>query len=152
MTIRPHYFSWDKETGKVTPFDSSADTFALAQEFDKNRKVDDTYIGPYNISTVFLVIDHNWMTGKPQLFETLVFGPMKGEIMLRYATAEDAQYGHDQVVEEVRELVAGIEKIGDSRRRLKAYLKHVTSKQVEDICQWIIKMRRLNGETVGLLL
>lgn len=43
------------------------------EEHDKDRKVGDTRVGPYWVSTVFLGLDHNWGEGPPLLFETMVF-------------------------------------------------------------------------------
>ncbi len=52
----------------------------------------------YRVSTVFLGLDHNFMGGKPLLFETMVFGS-DGELdMKRYATWKEAETGHKIMV------------------------------------------------------
>jgi hypothetical protein len=61
------------------------------------------------VSTVFLGLDHNWDNiihggdGPPVLFETMVFwdGPLGGEGK-RYATWEEADRGHEDLVWKVR--------------------------------------------------
>jgi hypothetical protein len=52
------------------------------------------------ISTIFLVIDHNWdSSGKPILFESMCFGPnSKERETLRYSTKKEAEFGHDAMV------------------------------------------------------
>lgn len=61
------------------------------------------------VSTVFLGVDHSWVeNGPPILFETMVFDPRKPRLdqwledyTRRYATWEEAEAGHKEVVEEV---------------------------------------------------
>src|SRR5215469_5778666 len=38
-----------------------------------DRRVDETFIGKYRVSTVFLGLDHRFGKGKPILFETMIF-------------------------------------------------------------------------------
>lgn len=59
------------------------------------RRVDETYIGPYHISTVFLGLDHGFGEQEPQIFETMIFGDPLDEPMERYRTWEEAMVGHD---------------------------------------------------------
>jgi hypothetical protein len=62
------------------------------------------------VSTVFLGSDHSWKPGsQPILFETMVFDESKGlgnmcleDYTRRYATWEEAEVGHSEVVEEVK--------------------------------------------------
>lgn len=65
--------------------------------------------GETRVSTVFLGLDHNFSdAGPPLLFETMVFSiytAINGETR-RYATWEDAETGHDQVVAWVIEQLA----------------------------------------------
>lgn len=82
-----------------------------ARQFDPafNRRVASTHIDADGskawVSTVFLVIDHNFMErGKPLLFETMVFGDSmrgdtKDEFTRRYSTWDDAVTGHKQIVD-----------------------------------------------------
>ena len=70
------------------------------------RRVDQTQVGDYWVSTVFLGIDHNWLGGgKPLLFETMVFISERksakdwGELdMDRYSTWKEAEEGHKEMV------------------------------------------------------
>ena len=57
------------------------------------------------VSTVFLSLDHNhWNDGPPLLFETLVFGGPEDGYMLRYSTWGEAEHGHMQTCERIRNL------------------------------------------------
>lgn len=51
-------------------------------------------ISTCRVSTVFLGLDHNFGSGPPHIFETMVFdGPMNGETN-QYSTWEEAEAGH----------------------------------------------------------
>lgn len=50
------------------------------------------------VSTVFLGMDHNYMGGKPILFETMIFGGEHDEYQERYSTWEEAEEGHDKAI------------------------------------------------------
>lgn len=57
----------------------------------------------YTVSTVFLVLDHNYGDGPPILYETMVFGPDGTDpVCRRYRTREDASRGHDEEVSALR--------------------------------------------------
>jgi hypothetical protein len=52
---------------------------------------------------VFLGVDHNFFDeGEPVLFETMVFGGKYDEEQERYITYEQAEQGHAQWVEKVK--------------------------------------------------
>lgn len=74
---------------------------------EKNdRVVAKTTIGESRVSTVFLGLDHRFGEGPPQIFETLVFGGPLADEMERYATWEEAEAGHQRMVERVKEKAA----------------------------------------------
>ena len=51
------------------------------------------------VSTVWLGINHNWTgSGRPIIFETMVFGGPIDQEMWRYATEQEAVAGHREVV------------------------------------------------------
>ena len=67
-----------------------------------NRKVDNTELpNDVQVSTVFLGLDHSF-GGKPLLFETMVFGGKFDQDMTRYATWDEAQIGHNKMVEKAK--------------------------------------------------
>lgn len=97
------------------------DLLSWAQWIESHeRHVDSTTIGKFEVSTVFLGLDHNFFTGsdKPILFETMVFKlprPSTKEIMAgadcshrydniqeRYHTWEEAQAGHLKIVARIK--------------------------------------------------
>lgn len=51
------------------------------------------------VSTVFLGLDHNWNDGKPILFETMIFGGKHDQEQRRYCTYEEAEQGHEDIVD-----------------------------------------------------
>lgn len=55
------------------------------------------------VSTVFIGIGHQFGEGKPLLFETMVFGGPMDSYQERYATWGGAEYGHEKIVEKVKE-------------------------------------------------
>jgi hypothetical protein len=71
------------------------------------RIVGKTVVGDYEVSTVFLGLDHSFGGGVPILYETIIFGPDDAQSdMWRYATAEEAREGHERVVAALAERVA----------------------------------------------
>jgi len=61
-------------------------------------------VGPYEISTIFLAMDHNWLGGTPLLFETMIFGGFEHDDELslkqwRCATWGEAEQQHAHAVE-----------------------------------------------------
>ena len=68
-----------------------------------NRTVARTKIGPAEVSTVFLGLDHNFTDeGPPVLFETMVFGGSQDQQQERYCTWEEAEAGHAKMVKRVK--------------------------------------------------
>ena len=67
-----------------------------------SRRVRQDYFDAIRISTVFLGLDHSFgMDGPPVLFETMVFvGPLHEE-MDRYSTWDEAEAGHNRMMERV---------------------------------------------------
>lgn len=77
-----------------------------ARWFDNNdnRRIALNELGNgVEVSTVFLGIEPSFETGKPLLFETMVFGGPLDRECDHYATLEQARLGHDRMVEHVRE-------------------------------------------------
>ena len=66
------------------------------------RRVKHTKFGKVNVSTVFLGIDHSFGGATPMLFETMVFGGPLDQEQDRYSNWEDAEKGHDAMVERVK--------------------------------------------------
>lgn len=70
-----------------------------------NRTVARTETTNGIVSTVFLGINCNWSdTGKPILFETMVFDGLFDGDYQRYSTWEEAEEGHTRKVKYVTEL------------------------------------------------
>jgi hypothetical protein len=74
-----------------------SETFHLQPAED--RRVALTLFPGVRVSTVFLGIDHRFdLEGPPLLFETLVSGGAHDELMRRYASWEEAEQGHAEIV------------------------------------------------------
>ncbi len=70
--------------------------------YDTDRKVDFTQDKEYQVSTVFLVLDHGFdESGPPLVFETMVFpyNTRLDEDCERYSTWEEAKEGHKRMCE-----------------------------------------------------
>lgn len=80
------------------------DVLTWGEWFEKaDRRVAWTQIGEIVISTVFLGLDHNYShIGPPILFETMVLGGEKDEYVQRYAIWEEAEWGHREIVNEIK--------------------------------------------------
>ena len=62
------------------------------------------------VSTVFLGMDHNFLGGPPEIFETMVFGGPLADECVRYSTWAQAEQGHAVIVDRVQ---AAIERGAD---------------------------------------
>lgn len=68
-----------------------------------------TDVGDYEVSTVWLGVDHNFGDGKPIIFETMVFAKgTKGDVSYdewcwRYSTLEEAKDAHESIVTALHE-------------------------------------------------
>jgi len=72
-------------------------------EISNNRKVARTQISDdVIVSTVFLGLDHQYGDGPPLLFETMIFGGPLDEQMNRYSTWDEAEKGHQEMVEKAK--------------------------------------------------
>lgn len=62
-----------------------------------------SYVGHTLVSTVFLGLDHDFgRTGRPVLFETMVFGNHGDEQCVRYHTLDEAISGHEDILVRLR--------------------------------------------------
>lgn len=69
---------------------------------EKKKHVADEEVKGKRVSTVWLGLDHNYLGGKPLLFETMVFDQPKGGTdiyMDRYTTWTEAVEGHKKAVQ-----------------------------------------------------
>jgi hypothetical protein len=78
----------------------------FAETHSAQMRVALTKVGAYEVSTVWLGIDHNHWGGRPILFETMVFaeGSTMDHHCDRYHTEAEAIAGHENVVGMVRAL------------------------------------------------
>jgi hypothetical protein len=101
-------FAYLDENNQVV---TCADAEELAQHYSgqaKRRIVGKTRVNQFHISTVFLGINYgNTFGNRPQWFETMVFGEgdeksAYDQYYRRYETWNQAQAGHDELVEMFR--------------------------------------------------
>jgi len=94
----PLYFVLDGH--EPVPVD---DVMTWARWFEANtaaRIVGKTRVGDQEVSTVFLGLDHQYGSGPPLLFETMVFPEC--DDCQRYSTWDQAVAGHDATVGRLR--------------------------------------------------
>jgi hypothetical protein len=81
--------------GNALTMEQMAATF----EDRDGRRVARTDIGEgVDVSTVHLVLDHQYGDGPPLIFETMIFGGEHDQDCWRYSTEEQANAGHEAVV------------------------------------------------------
>lgn len=102
--MKPTYYTYDPATRTVTAHSAlTPEVAAHFEEWDKRTIAVTGVVDPVtgedvHVSTVFLVIDHNWMGSPPVLFETMVFGGRLDGEQERYCTVDEAEAGHKEVV------------------------------------------------------
>lgn len=105
--MKPTYYTYDPATRTVTAHSGlTPEVTDHFGEWDKRIIAVTEVVDPdtgedVRISTVFLVIDHNWMGSPPILFETMVFGGRLNEAQERYCTVDEAEAGHKEMVNKV---------------------------------------------------
>jgi hypothetical protein len=91
---RPRYYDMDGE-----PYANCED---WAKDFNDitKRRVAQHEVAGYRVSTVLLGLDHNFGSGPPLIFESMIFPPTScdWDWTDRYATKEQAAEGHEQLV------------------------------------------------------
>ena len=95
---------WYTLVGTVPVATSPEDAEALFSDLDARRVAYTEVAEGVEVSTVFLVLDHQHGAGPPLLFETIVFWPtssMDNE-MERCGTWKEAEQMHGAMVERVR--------------------------------------------------
>lgn len=99
--LREHGY-YDRSGNNIS-FRDWARLCAWDEKNDLNyKRVGGTTVGPYWISTVWLGLNHQYGTGRPLIFETMVFSKEESDLAChRYATEAEAIAGHERVVEEV---------------------------------------------------
>ena len=101
--MRPHCYVLGGADGRTpTPSEDKEELARMFRVPEARRVARDT-IGDVSVSTVFLVIDHNFSgDGPPHLFETMVFGGALDEECERCATWAEAEAQHKAMVQRVR--------------------------------------------------
>lgn len=122
MHNRPHYYKligrlpvplrdiyrYDKH-GNIVGITTDPDTQKEYNDAWKNRRIARTEVGPMLVSTVFLVVDHNWspdLNDPPILFETMIRNIDDDDYQERYSTWDEAEKGHARAIEHARGLLA----------------------------------------------
>jgi len=83
-----------------------------------------------DVSTVFLGLDHQFGDGPPLLFETLIFGGDRDGDMWRYSTWEEAEAGHDAVVDELTGQEKKVEKFEDLLGKVLANIENIDDEEL----------------------
>jgi len=90
-----HYILNGHEVVPVEDLMVWAEWFSNAGE---DRIVKKQKVGQYEVSTVFLGLDHSFGDGPPLLFETMVFGDIDEEYQTLCSTWEEAEAQHERAV------------------------------------------------------
>lgn len=80
---------------------SIAEWLECCEELDKQRRIRETYIGHYRVSTVYIGVDMAFWNPFPLIFETMVFGPEGIIYCDRYPFREIAKAGHRAIVRQM---------------------------------------------------
>lgn len=117
MNYSDGYIPYWKLLGK-TPVPCTEKQWIEWLETSPDRRVAFTELDDCEVSTVFLMHNHQIMEDEPMLFETMVFGSSKNRLCRRYATWNEAEEGHNQIVKMLKGEANGTEQLGDTSDRL----------------------------------
>lgn len=98
---------WIEVEGRAVPADSQGMTLEEWGAWYENadRRVARDHIPPWDVSTVFLGLDHSWLPNRPpMIYETMIFHEYthRDEGCWRYSTREAAECGHREICEALR--------------------------------------------------
>lgn len=115
------YYYWDRDTDVLTkakynilkdPKELWEPEFReLSDNWEKNKRVEETLVRGFYISTVFLSFDHGWFGISPILFETMIFDHSLGranynpDFQNRYSTSTEARADHKRIADLSRRLL-----------------------------------------------
>jgi hypothetical protein len=91
------------EAGEAVPTGS---LYEWSKWFETNRDgrmVSKTTVGEAEVSTVFLGMNHQWGSGPPLIFETMIFGGKWESHCWRWSTRAQSVAAHDQIVAVLRD-------------------------------------------------
>lgn len=96
MTVTYNYIL----DGKIPVPEPDLTKWGVWFEQVEKRRVSQTVIDTdEHVSTVFLGLDHQHGVGPPMLFETMIFGGKCDQYQWRWSTWEQAETGHNRIVE-----------------------------------------------------
>ena len=96
-----HHWYLDEE-GEAQPWPNDKDFLGWAFWLeDADRRIGETFLenGTVRVSTVFLGLNHSFSGETPILFETMIFGGDHSDLTARYHTREEAEQGHQDIVD-----------------------------------------------------
>jgi hypothetical protein len=109
MFNHPLYYILDEHDNPVPTNDSHTANELLINADKRRVGLTEKDIAGHSImvSTVFLVIDHNYTDGPPILYETMLFidSTEVGSATQRYETKEQAQKGHEETSSKVEQIL-----------------------------------------------
>lgn len=95
------------ERGEPVPEPDLFTWAAWIEERREQRIVRQEWVGEWQVSTVFLGLDHRWGEGPPILWETMVFqGPHNGTTTRCAGGREQAEAMHDDMMERMQAMAA----------------------------------------------
>jgi hypothetical protein len=105
--MRPMWYILDESKNPVPAKDILQANRLLADPDARRVALDEIYVEDYGItvviSTVFLVFDHSYSPKQqPVLFESMTFNDGQSESLNRYCTWEEAEKGHKEMVQLVK--------------------------------------------------
>lgn len=87
----------DKQGNYIT----IAEYIALIELGLEYKRVGLTEVGDAEVITSWLGLDHNWGSGAPLIFESMIFGGHRSQDLDRYSTLAAAEAGHRSMVDEL---------------------------------------------------
>jgi len=145
-----HYRLGLNNVVELFPVESMADLLAWAEDTfgpNANRQVALTDFSPgVCVSTVFLGLDHNWGSGPPLVFETMVFDDYGAGECYRWSTWDEAEQGHKDAVAELEAKLKAKPLTPELKEQL-ARLKAMPDSEID--CSDIPEQRDWSGATRG---
>lgn len=137
--MRPMWYILDGDKNPIPAKDIMSANRLFSDPDARRVAIDEVFVEDYGItvviSTVFLVIDHNYSPkGEPILFETMIFNNGQPESLNRYHTWNEALKGHGKMVTLVKNNV-WVNRILDRVSAKTSDTRAITKKIIEGVKQ-----------------
>lgn len=148
----PEAYYYDRQ-GNVLTADQWLALFRDDADYYKQKRVAETTVGQLWVSTVWLGLNHQYGSGPPLIFETMIFPRWDyGELYMdRYSTEAEALAGHERAVAWAKAKHHGLTKMArdEKRRKMKEFARLLNAKELDEMEEMSLRLLKMQAGRRG---